>query len=282
MNSGLHTSLNLKSSLCDVSSHHGQLSQTELGSGKWTCVFNNANAMVETVKVLPWRVSIPNVFTNINQYNSEVSVVTTSATLVTYRFPEKFYATSEYVDAFNASPIGAYVQLSFSDVDGLITITTTTDAAFLQPEPLYLCGSLDFFELLGWQDPAFRNNSEWCISLPAAQNQDVAPNLPNTIVNFSGTSVVHVLCSRGARGNMEVADSSQRDVLCTLVFDSNAPFGAYQTHTATDVYTDDIDSNSTMKFSDCVFEVVDHRFRNLKIPSNYHVYLYLKLFHPVR
>jgi len=257
-----------------------------LGNGKYTCVVNNANKVNSCIKIMPHRISIPNIFPNIRSNSSLTFFLIANfenrrIELKKVDITEGFYTLTDLLATLNTPDSSLSVALTDTGKLQLkLTIpasgggdpnSTTQDRVFIEGENETL------FSLLGFQTQRgtkttiemkfFRGEStlEWSV---------VAPNIPN----MGGEKLVHVSLRPISQGNLVSSNGYEYDILTTVPLHTTK-YGDYAVQSAPDLFTDDTDFPRQLTAASAEVELLDAYYEPLHVPTNYHVNVQLKCYH---
>jgi hypothetical protein len=161
-----------------------------------------------------------------------------------------------------------------------------------------LNSSLEFFDTVGFHpiyqtDPVDPNSERKLVAQRDAdynysyQNKIGGPptnfteELQDTVPSMQGISIVHVSIKNVCAGNMVTSDSSNThtNVFLTVSL-ADTPYGAYACGDfAGAVKVGDVQYTTKMSMSDIEVRLFDHKFRQLRVPSNHDVVLIVKMFY---
>jgi hypothetical protein len=249
------------------------------GNGKFTVVVNNANKVNSCIKIMPHRISLPNMFPNIRTGTS-LTFFTLALDGLTrtdiYRIdmPSGFYTSTDLLAALNTLDGVVAVQ---SIALGTLQIRLTTQLGDTA-ETMFIEGANEtVFPLLGFPRQfgtrtriqmlfdGTEINKTWVVAAP------YQPNL-------GGEKLVHVSLRPISHGNLVSSNGYEYDILTTVPLHTTK-YGDYAVWAAPDLYTDDTDFPRQLTAASAEVELLDAYYEPLPVPLNYHVNVQLKCYH---
>jgi hypothetical protein len=227
--------------------------------------------------ISPMKVTIANLFNNVNQYNNTYTVVNNNGTVTVVLPPGQYTAADIATYTATLTP-GALLsfssfalipdeqKFSWSNVSGGASTTISS------PQP-------GFWELIGW-DPSTMDTDtvpgEYALILGASPVTVTAPYLPS----MGGEKLVHIACDKIAHGNLvHGADGKLHDIMLSVPLTDTA----YGFTTSFVPQEDDsymIDYRYTCSLASTLdFQILDSRLRPLVYPLNHHIQIIFKLYH---
>lgn len=208
----------------------------------------------------------------------------------------------------------ASFSLSSIDSTGKITLNMQTIAnPVTRGSKIYFLASYEFWEKLGYQyivtkadtlHPAnwfslftrninpspitnFVNKDdlyalEWIYNQPPEAPGTTTSYGPTTHniapANFGGQKMVSLMLSEVAPRSMIVANGQEKDTLLTVSL-HDVPYGSYAHWSSVDEKTEMNVYSDHRNLHSAEISVVDHKYRPLKVPSNFDVHAFVKVFH---
>lgn len=229
-----------------------------------TFVVNVQNAIYvnKAVKVCPMSVTLPNIFPNVTKYNNTFSESDGGPTPVTRTIPIGQYTLTELVTAFNAASTRFTMAVSAA---GMTTMTAGTPGDRLQ-------ANIDFIHLFGLQGWVAPSSS----TIYESQTDNHTSVVP---VNIGGEKLVHLICNQLASAHcIHAVDGTPYDVVAHISL-HDVPYGFDAHWRASDVVIDNVAYKDHVNLDTLRIQLLDHQFRPLTFPDNYHVRMMLKIFH---
>ena len=215
------------------------------------------------------KVSIPNIFPNINAYRNVLLTGTPFSVALT--IPVGQYTGVEFATALTAAiPVNivvTYVGDRFIFTNNEIT-TEVIDAI---PE---------VWDYLGWN---WRELPQVGVSgtyrLDLAAGPGAAESAPFTSALF-GERLVHISCDKLSHGNLVYGeDGKLYDILCTVPL-GERPFNFVAVWEPSDEKSYKINYRYVNSISSTLdFQLFDSRMRPLPFPPNHHLFIVLRLYH---
>ena len=274
-----------ESQLVSFTSSDAKYVDSVLGAGRFTCTINNAtDAITHAVKIVPIKVLIPNVFPNIT--SDQPFVVwegdpVSGEPFITFpsviNIPTGFYSIQQLISFVNThlvenTSMGAG-PFSFDENTNRVSIGSVSNAG----GEINYGVSYNLWRIMGFtelQISSLLTDSTSAIGRFKVEQSMQAGNMPH----MGTTPIVYVKCSDVARNNMMTSSSTRENVLCAVSM-SGVTYGEYATHTATDIFVDDIDYRKSISMHKMEFELVGHDFKPLMIDPQFPVIIILKVFH---
>ena len=287
-----------RSIVADYSSHFASRKSDKYGNGEYEITINNSNHVNSAVKICPHRVLIPNIFPNFNEYNGSVFLYDDQqGFLHEWNFENQNLSVDEFVTAFNSgtqAPDGSNYILTNDSSQNKLQLNYSTGVEE-QDDFRYLLATYGFWEQLGFQDivkpasrltnvPGMTNvlnktpNGEEYYSLDVSGATGQYLPSQTEVYNFGGERMINVLMSQGAPGNYVVANGQELNGLITIPM-HNVPYGATAEWSSQESLTDMIVFQDVRNISRSVITITDHKYRPLKVPTNWDIHLYIKVFH---
>jgi hypothetical protein len=243
-----------------------------LGNGDFTCRMSNVNrAGSHAVKVVPFKVFIPNVFPNILAGANLVQTVKDGVGITsTVTIRSDFYSLDALMDMLNVS-VGGTFSITYDTTLARVVLTNIAVGTHFFIVDVKVASMLGF---------SYAPSATVVVT-----GSRVAFHVPDSgfvqavSVPYMGTTpVVHVIASKAANSNLLSSNSVEYSVLASVNMTS-AAYGQYAVHEATDLYLGDIDFRSPRNLSDIDFKIVDKNFETLAIDPRFDVIIQLKVFH---
>jgi hypothetical protein len=259
---------------------------TRYGNGEFGVSMENTLRVQKVVKVCPIRVWMPNVFNNVNEFNNtfRVQLIGTPEFFnQDFVLPTGFYTAEEFCVMFNTTT---------ANVSGLsLTVTgqgvNNQKINMVGDGNLELLAPVEFFDLIGYQDLTITSTQRLQGQVPGdlftrslvLKDRDPATTPAITVPNFGGTKVVHIAASPSmCPSNVVDGNGHVWDILISMSL-ADTPYGEYALYQAPDTFVDDYEHHSSINITNNTITVLDHKYRQLKIPTNYHWGISLKAYH---
>jgi hypothetical protein len=220
---------------------------------------NTNKGGTHAVKVVPAKIFIPNVFTNVESSTGAVTIGSETGVLATGH-----YTIDYLLRRINLISTGGDLVFTYNVDTNRVEVDNTTASSITLSVSTELAVRLGFVTV--------PSSSVTTISIPPGQT--IVPSSP-----YMGTTpVVHVLTKRLANANLLSSNNNEYNVLATVDM-SGTKYGGYAVFNSFDIYLNDIDFRSPRTVTDVDFEVVDQQFNPLKIDPRFHVIVHLKVYH---
>jgi hypothetical protein len=240
------------------------------GNGEFTCRMSNVNrAGSHAVKLVPYKVFIPNVFPNIKAGANVVETYDAALALsssVTVR--SDFYSLDALLVSLNLS-VGGNFSLAYDSVQARLTLTNVAAGDRTLTVDAKVASMLGFSSQVS---SVVGSRVSFLVLFGAA------PLVAVSVPYMGTTPIVHVIASKAANSNLLSSNSVEYSVLASVNMTTSG-YGQYAVHEASDLYLGDIDFRSPRNMSDVDFRIVDQNFETLTIDPRFDVIIQLKVFH---
>ena len=275
------------SSLVTLNSEDATAVDSTYGNGKFTCQLKNANrGGTHDIKVVPNLVMVPNVFNNVQLINdgdttgngytmSDFQGGPGTSGGQTWVIPEGFYTRDEFISKFNATSTGQ-LKMAVTE-DGYILLYTTSGSYTVQMQ-------ISMARMLGFH--IFNSNVTkltdtasvirgWAVQVTVPAGGIVVANaLP-----FMGTTpLVYIVTRQLAMNRMTASDSKEYNVIATVSM-HDVPYGSYGVFRGGDIFMEDVEFRTPRALDQIDVELLDYKYRPLKVDARYPVSIQLKVFH---
>jgi hypothetical protein len=273
------------SSLLTLSSEDATAVDTTYGNGKFTCQLKNANrGGTHAIKVVPNLVMVPNVFNNVNDEPFQGGP--TDGGLFTYgsfdwALPIGYYTQTQFVNAFNTRTQnighfpGRIIKMSVT-VDGFMQFFTLNGSFFEVYEAYTVQMSKHMADMLGFTVSTSQ------VTLFQTVVQVVVPAdgvvIANVLPCMGTTPLVYVVTRQLAMNRMTASDSKEYNVIATVSM-HDVPYGSYGVFRGGDIFMEDVEFRTPRALDQIDVELLDYKYRPLKVDTRYPVSIQLKVFH---
>ena len=278
------------SSLVTLNSEDATAVDATYGNGKFTCQLKNANrGGTHAIKVVPNLVMVPNVFNNVQSTNdgdttgnrftmSDFQGGPGTGVGYYWRIPEGFYTRDEFISKFNTMTISEDNKLKMAiNEDGYMLFYTTSGSYTFQMQ-------ISMARMLGFH--IFNSNVTkltdtasvirgWAVQVTVPAGSIVVANaLP-----FMGTTpLVYIVTRQLAMNRMTASDSKEYNVIATVSM-HDVPHGSYGVFRGGDIFMEDVEFRTPRALDQIDVELLDYKYRPLKVDARYPVSIQLKVFH---
>jgi hypothetical protein len=254
--------------------------QRTADGSSWTVNVGNTIYADKVDAISPLKVTITNLFHNVNQYNNTFTITNGTGTVTVVVPPGQYTAIelSAYTQALTIPVVNAY--LTFS-TGGIPDTANRFGFVFNSADPTAFVSSpqTEFWDMVG-VDPSLLNTvlvaGEYTIplvGLPGSILNDLPPNM-------GGEKIVHLACDKIAHGNMVHAkDGKLHDIVLSIPL-SNTAYGFATGFVPQEDDSYMIDYRYTCSLASTLeFTLLDSQMRPLPYPTNHHVQMVFKLYH---
>ena len=245
-----------------------------LGNGQFSCRLLNTNkGGTHAVKIVPAKVLIPNVFSNVESATGTVTILSEHEFDASRTRQEEtgiletgFYTIDYLLRRISSICTGGEIVLTFNVDTQRVNTENNTTSIFSILMSTAVATRLGFTTFL----PGVNGVVNVLIS-PGSSSASSTP--------YMGTTpVVHVLTKRLANANLLSSNNNEYNVVATVDM-TGTPYGGYAVFNSFDIYLNDIDFRTPRTVTDIDFEVVDQEFKPLVIDPRFHVVVHLKVYH---
>ena len=278
------------SSLVTLNSEDGTAVDATYGNGKFTCQLKNANrGGTHAIKVVPNLVMVPNVFNNAQRIN-DGDTTENVYTMCSFQggpgtggghywhMSEGFYTRDEFISKFNATPVQGGGQLKMAVTEDGYMMFYTTSGSYTVQMQISMARMLGF-HIFDSNVTRLTDTSSvlrgWAVQVTVPAGGIVVANaLP-----FMGTTpLVYIVTRQLAMNRMTASDSKEYNVIATVSM-HDVPYGSYGVFRGGDIFMEDVEFRTPRALDQIDVELLDYKYRPLKVDARYPVSIQLKVFH---
>ena len=249
----------MSSALFFVSTEHA--THRVADKARFTVNVGNSIFIDKAVRIVPFSISLPHVFPNVNSYRN-FWIEVGGSSFAEYEIPVGQYTLTELIAALNATATDITWAVA---VDGRVTLQSAggLDQIF------EIAAYEDWFEMLGF------TQAVGDVLIVDGTNLMTADSLPY----MGGEQIVFISCDKLAPANMiHAKDGTPYDIVASASL-HDTEYGQVYHNRSDDTKLGDIEYQSHNQFDTMIIELFDSRMRLLAFPSNQHLHMTFKVYH---